>query len=201
MVGCSGKLVALESESGPGRHRHRELGYEIDFPSVVGEPGWSRGSVEGSDLVFEHRDGSTWTLASHCRRTAMPVPLLAAELARAARDGDGVRVDGGPVQQAGLEGWAQRLETRADGMSLTIKTVTLRGARCVYDWVLVAPTRQRFEALEPRFDAWWRSFRPGPGELVASDASDASDASGGPGGPGDGSDGADADLQLQEGGQ
>mgnify|MGYP005843453985 CR=1 FL=1 len=191
VVGCSGKLVALESERGPGRYRHRELGYEIDFPSILGEPGWSRGSVEGSDLVFEHRDGSAWTLASHCRRTATPVSLLAAELARAAPaapEDDGVRVDGGPVQQAGLEGWAQRLETRVDGMSLTIKTVTLRGARCVYDWVLLTPTRPRLEALEPRFDAWWRSFRPGPGELV-----DAGSSGAGRGDP-------DAGLQLREGG-
>jgi predicted RNA binding protein YcfA (HicA-like mRNA interferase family) len=166
VVGCSGKLVALDGESGRGRHRHRELGYEIDFPSVLGQPGWSRENLEGSDLVFQHRDGSTWTLASHCRRTRTPASLLAGELARAARNGTDVRSEGGPVQLAGLEGWAQRLEAKADGMSLAIKTVTLRGTRCVYDWVLLAPTRRRLEELEPRFEAWWRSFRPGPGELV-----------------------------------
>jgi len=167
VFGCSGKLVALDRENGGGRFRHRELGYEIDFPSVLGEPGWSRGSLEGSDLIVVHRDGSTWTLASHCRRTATPVPLLAAALARAARDGDGGRPEGESVQQAGLEGWAQRLETSADGGAWVIKTVTLRGARCVYDWILLAPTRRQLEDLEPRFDGWWRSFRPGAGEIVA----------------------------------
>ena len=192
VVGCGGKLVALDGESGQARYRHRELGYEIDLPSVLGEPGWSRESLEGSDLVFVHRDGSAWTLASTCRRTATPVSLLAAELARAVQAGDGGRAEGGPVQQAGLEGWAQRLETRADGVSLRIETVTLRGARCVYDWVLLAPTRRRLEALEPGFEAWWRSFRPGPGELVDD------------GGTEDGRDDLDEGLQhdegLQEGG-
>jgi len=121
----------------------------------------------------------------------MPVSLLAAELARAAHRGDGARAEGRPVQLAGLEGWAQRLETRADGTSLMIETVTLRGARCIYDWVLLAPTRQRLEQLAPRFEAWWRSFRPGPGERVqASDADDASDADAG---------GDELDAELGEG--
>lgn len=198
LVGCSGKLVALDGESGRARYRHRELGYEIDFPSVLGEPGWSRGSLEGGDLVFEHRDGSAWTLASHCRRTATPASLLAAELARAARDGNGVRPEGGPVQWAGLEGWAQRLETSADGTSLAIKTVTLRGARCVYDWILLAPTRRRLEELEPRFDAWWRSFQPGPDELVRAGKSSDVDERGDEGVDERGEEG--GDLRIGEGG-
>lgn len=166
-AGCAGKAFVVEAveEGDPGRLRHRELGYRIALPALLGQPGWSREDLEQSDLLIRHRDGSAWALASHCRSAGTPVGLLAAELARAARAGGQAR--GEPLQHAGLEGFVQRLEAREDGAMLPIKTVTLRGARCTFDWILVAPTTRRLEELEGAFDAWWQSFEPGPRDRLS----------------------------------
>lgn len=161
-VGCGGKLL-VSGQGEAARFRHRELGYEIAYPGVLGEPGWSTEALDASDLLVRHEDGAAWALSSSCRATATPVELLAAELARAAGGGGRDR-SGRPIRHAGLEGWMQRLETREDGTMLAIKTVTLRGPRCTYDWILVAPTIARLEDLESAFDVWWQSFVPGPGD-------------------------------------
>jgi len=159
--GCAGALLTVGS--GPdARFRHRELGYEVAYPSVLSEPGWSIEKLDDADLLVRHREGSLWALASNCRETAAGLELLAGELARAV----GGRKLGPvqPLEQAGLPGIGQRLEREEDDRRLQIKTVTLRGSRCTYDWVLIAPTPERMELLEPRFDAWLESFEPGPEE-------------------------------------
>jgi hypothetical protein len=161
LAGCVGTfLVFGEGES--ARFRHRELGYEIAYPSVLGRWGWSTLSLDESDFLVRHRDGSSWALASNCRATAASVELLAAELARAT--GGRLRERGHRVWHAGLEGWVQRLTRRDGEPGVEIKTVTLRGPRCTYDWILVAPSAERLEELEEPFDAWWQSFEPGPGD-------------------------------------
>ena len=162
-AGCSGKLLSF-GRGDTARFRHRELGYEIAYPSVLQEPGWSTQRLDESDLLVRHSDGSAWALSSNCRPTAASVELLAGELARAANGRS--RRSGRAVSLAGLEGWTQRLERTEGDQVLEIKTVTLRGPRCTYDWILIAPSRERFAELREPFDAWWRSFSPGPGDRV-----------------------------------
>jgi hypothetical protein len=159
--GCSGKFRFVD-DGHTLRYRHRELGYEIAYPSVLAEPDWSIVEVEQSDLFVRAGDGSAWALASNCRATRAGVETLAAELGRA--------IDGQPlaagqrIRHAGLDGWAQRYARIESRRQIEIETVTLRGPRCTYDWILMTPSAARFEALEPRFEAWWQSFEPGPGE-------------------------------------
>ena len=156
--GCAGAL--LSAGSGPdARFQHRELGYEVAYPSVLSEPGWSIERLDDADLLVRHGEGSLWALASNCRETAASIDLLALELARAV--GGRSLGPGQSIEQAGLPGISQRLERVEDDRPLQIKTVTLRGVRCTYDWILIAPTSERMAELEPRFDAWLESFEPG----------------------------------------
>ena len=159
LMGCAGVRLPAGSEREP-RFRHRELGYEIAYPEVLDDPGWETGRLDEADLLVRHPDGTLWALASTCRATRAPLWVLAAELARAT--GGTPRGESRRVLQGGLDGISQRLEREEDGQRLQIKTVTLRGARCTYDWVLIAPGEKRLAALEPGFDRWWQSFEPGP---------------------------------------
>jgi hypothetical protein len=162
LLGCGGKLLVF-GQGDSTRFRHRELGYEIAYPSVLDQPGWSMRNLDESDLLVVHRDGSSWAMASNCRETAASLELLAGELARAA-DGGEVQTRGTPIEHAGLQGWIQRIRRPEGDGWVEIKTVTLRGKRCTYDWIFVAPSAERLDALEGAFDQWWRSFQPGPGE-------------------------------------
>lgn len=158
---CSG--VFLRSGSGAEtRYRHRELGYEIAYPSVVSEPGWQMERLDQADLAFRHPEGSIWALASNCRTTRAAIGLLASELARAT--GGTALGTATALEYRGLEGLVQRLERVEGSRRLQIKTLTLRGKRCTYDWILIAPSEARFGALEKPFDDWWMSFEPGPDE-------------------------------------
>jgi len=163
---CAGKLRFFGSGS-EARFRHRELGYEVAYPSVLDRPGWSMGSLAESDLLVHHVDGSAWALASNCRATKAPLPVLAAELARAT--GGRTKVEGVAIEHAGLPGISQHLVRVEADRLLQLKTVTLRGAHCTYDWILIAPSEARLKELEPLFDAWWQSFEPGPGERETGD--------------------------------
>lgn len=170
---CSSTLRTLGSGE-QARYRHRELGYEIRVPGVLAEAGrsrvasesgWERASSDEADLLLRHRDGSAWALVSNCRGTRAGLPVLAAELSRAAGGGrQGPRV---PVQLGAFEGLSQRLSAGPEARRLQIKTVTLRGALCTYDWILIAPSLRRYAELEAPFDAWWQSFVPGPNERPA----------------------------------
>jgi hypothetical protein len=159
VFGCTGKFHYFGSGA-DAMFRHRELGYEIAYPSVLSQPGWQTESLDESDLIVRHADGSAWAIASTCRETLAGMRVLAAELARAI---GGVAIEPGEgLHHAGLEGWQQRFERREGERRLRIKTVTLRGPQCTYDFVFVAPSPERQAELEPHFDAWWQSFRPGP---------------------------------------
>ena len=95
------------------------------------------------------------------------VRFLAAELARAT--GGRTKVEGVAIEHAGLPGISQHLVRVEADRLLQLKTVTLRGAHCTYDWILIAPSEARLKELEPLFDAWWQSFEPGPGERETGD--------------------------------
>jgi hypothetical protein len=158
LSGCASKFHLFGSGA-DAMFRHRELGYEIAYPSVLTQPGWQTASLDESDLIVRHTDGSAWAIASTCRETLASVRVLAAELARAI-GGEAVE-PGEPLTHARLAGWRQRFERREGKQRLEIETVTLRGPHCTYDFVFVAPSRERQAQLEPAFDDWWKSFRPG----------------------------------------
>jgi len=160
--GCAAKLSTFRID-GHDRFHHRELGYEVDRPSVLDLPDWRRVEQDGLDLVVRAADGSAFALATSCRKTRANPRQLARQLMRttgATRVGEGET-----LEQAGLPGYGQDLERVERGAWVRLRTVTLRGARCTYDWMLVAPDADRLAALRPAFDAWWRSFVPAAAEL------------------------------------
>ncbi len=161
LPGCAAKLERTTVD-GQGRFRHRVLDYSIDRPTVLALPGWKIVQFEESDFAVRHTDGSSFALASNCRATKASPRQLASQMMRASRAkpvGPGEE-----LEQAGLPGFAQDLERVEGGAWIRIRTLTLRGARCTYDWILLAPDAERLAALRPAFDAWWQSFVPAPVE-------------------------------------
>lgn len=156
-IGCASRLETTKAD-GQTRFVHRTLGYAIDPPGVLAAPGWKRVRIDETDLALRHRDGSTFALVSSCRPTRATPAQLAFHVRHAS---GGKRIgEGTDFEHRGLPGHAQTLE-RVDGaVWLRIRTVTLRGAECSYDWFLLAPDPARFDALRPAFDAWWQSFEP-----------------------------------------
>jgi len=167
LAGCSTKLLA-SGQGEEARFQHRELGYTIAYPSVLNRPDWETRRIDESDLLVRHPDSSAWALSSQCRATLARPRLLAGELARAT--GGSLVEPGHAIRHANLDGWSQRLVRREGERVLEIKTVTLRGTRCTYDWILLAPSPARFAELEPAFDRWWQSFEPGPTDRPGEDA-------------------------------
>jgi len=129
---------------------------------VLASPGWRQVDIEESDFAVRDLDGSSFALASSCRATKATPRQLAEQLRRASRAKPVGQ--GETLEHAGLAGFAQELERVEGGAWVRIRTVTLRGARCTYDWILLAPDAQRLATLRPVFDAWWQSFVPGPDE-------------------------------------
>lgn len=169
--------------SGAPMFEHTRLGYRVADPSAPGasfgtvasgspggsgpasggSEGWHRISVEDADLAFQRGRGSrqvTMVIASRCGVAAAPLPVLARHLLI----GIGRRewIDSGPAVVAGGEAWIQWVETRGEGPSVRIKTVTTRLDGCLVDWVLAGTGG--FERALPDFDRWWASFeRPARG--------------------------------------
>jgi hypothetical protein len=164
LTGCASRLASTTS-NGRERFEHRTLHYTVDRPSVLAEPGWKRVRIEESDFAVRHRDGSAFALASSCRPTRATAAQLAFHVLHATRS---KRIGAGEeIEHRGLPGFVQTLERVEDGAWLRIRTVTLRGAECSYDWFLLAPDEARLEALRPAFDAWWQSFEPAPRERAS----------------------------------
>lgn len=161
LPGCAAKLESAAGDA-QGRFRHRDLGYTIDRPAVLTLPGWKRVELEESDFAVRNPDGSSLALASSCRATKASPRQLAEQMMRASRAKP--VAPGAEIEHAGLPGFAQELERVEGNAWIRIRTVTLRGARCTYDWILLAPDAERLAALRPGFDAWWQSFVPAPAE-------------------------------------
>jgi hypothetical protein len=64
-----------------------------------------------------------------------------------------------PVEVAGQPGLASRFVARLDGQPVAVRAVTLRGDRCAWDLVLVAPP-EGLERAEPDFEGFVQSFVP-----------------------------------------
>lgn len=169
LAGCAGRLATTRSGDRE-RFEHRTLHYTIDRPSLLDEPGWRRVRIDESDFALRHADGSAFALASSCRPTRASAAQLAFHLLHA---NQAKRIGAGEsLEHRGLPGFAQTLERVEGDRWIRIRTVTLRGAQCSYDWFLIAPDEVRLEALRPAFEAWWQSFEP-PARERAPEAAEA----------------------------
>ncbi len=168
LAGCAQSVlraVAADERGGAERLGHPALGYRIDRPDVLDEPGWQIQSLDSADLYLAHESGASFALTSECRSTAASPAQLARQLARAA-DGGVDGVSGRRLVHHGLPGFRQRLTRREDGRRVRVETVTLRGVRCTYDLIAISPEGPAQAELADRFDRWWRSFVPATRELA-----------------------------------
>ena len=153
-LACTGPL--RETPEGFLHERH---GYRVGAPPAA-DASWKRVRVDGSVLAYRREVVSQppvrMTLSSRCR-----VPLAEPELlARHLRIGVAEHVvrQSEAVEASPLSGWQQVFDVTQDGAVVRVKTVTLVGDTCAYDWVLTARDGAGFEEAEPTFDAWWRSL-------------------------------------------
>lgn len=162
VIGCASRLESTRTD-GHARFVHKTLRYTIDRPPVLDTPDWKRVRAPETDLGVRHRDGSTFALVSSCRPTRATPAQLAFHVLHAS---GGKRVgEETALEHRGLAGYAQTLERVEGDLWMRIRTVTLQGAECSYDFFLLAPDAARFEALLPTFDHWWQSFEPAAREL------------------------------------
>lgn len=146
LAGCGG--VRLED----GSYVVSRKGYRVGAPA-----GWTQIESE-ADLALRRADLSAGLMAhATCegKPPVRPLPVLVRHLRFGLRD---VReLVESPVSLGGLPGTAQRFRATLDGVPVTVRAVTLRGAGCVYDLVGVAPP-DGSPALAPAFERFSAGF-------------------------------------------
>ena len=155
---CAGDIVRYE-HAGRERIWLRERGYSIDRPQRARGADWRERALGDADLAFEGPDGAALSLQSSCRKRRASPQMLARHLTLGSSGAS--LLGSGPVELRGDSGWAQTFETREHDVLVRVKTVSLVGGGCVFDWVLVTPDPSTFAELEAILDAWWQSFRRG----------------------------------------
>ena len=146
--------AALLSPSG-GRWVHPKLGYSIEAPSVSPEE-WTASEVDGADLSFQKRDGSSLTMMSDCERGAAHPALLARQLLIGTRQRE--LLVSHPIAHRGDPGWRLVFRTTEADRDLTVNSVTVVSGACTFDWLWIAvgiPSEATW------FDRWWASFERG----------------------------------------
>ncbi len=147
VLGCASSPVAIEA----GRLVQLRHGFSVAIPE---RPPWEPISVDAADAAFRTEGSARMSLQSRCGRPVAAPQIMARHLViglpeRRLRQS-------GPVSVGDWPGWFQIFDTLHGGAAVRVKTVTLVAGRCTFDWILSA--REGFEAAEPSFDAWWRSF-------------------------------------------
>jgi hypothetical protein len=145
-----------------GRYVAASSRFSIASPAGEGER-WSRAHVDGAVLSFRGRSGgpaagAALSLLERCGAPVAEPRLLARELliGLEQREEEG----GAAVVVAGAPAWRQAVRATADGRRVELRSVTRVAGDCTTDFVLVAPHVDA--GMEADFDAWWRSYRPGP---------------------------------------
>jgi len=148
-VGC--QSVPFPAASG-GRWVHPQLGYSVAAPSVSPLV-WEARVMDGADMGYRHRDGSSLALMSDCARGSAPPALRARQLLIGT--GERELIASHPVDLGSDSGWKLGFRTLDRGSEVTVRAVTLISDSCTFDWLWVAAGRP----VEPVwFDEWWESF-------------------------------------------
>ena len=147
LTGCGGVRLQDGSYVVPGK------GYRVGAPE-----GWRRIESE-ADLALGRADRPAGLMAhATCegKPPARPLPVLVRHLRFGLRDVQDLAE--APVTLGGLPDTAHRFRATLDGVPVAVRAVTLRGAGCVYDLVVVAPPG-RLEAVAADFERFAQSFR------------------------------------------
>jgi hypothetical protein len=129
-------------------------GYRVNLPAT----GWSIKAGGAAELELERRDPAGGMLAdATCDPTtsSRPLSVLTRHLTfglkdRVVEDGGDLSLDGRPARRAIVHG-------NMDGTPVGVEAVVIKGERCVYDFLYVAPEAS-FEAGRRDFQAFVESF-------------------------------------------
>lgn len=158
--GCASPLLAED-----GGFRDTKYGFWVAAPPPLAPP-WERADVEGAVLSYR-RPGPTWmSLQVRCKTPLASPRILARHLLFGLPE---YTIREAFAAEGDLPGWVQVFDTRTDdGRVVRVKTVTLVGRGCVFDWILTAHGGQGFAQSAASFDAWWPTLRldeEGAGEV------------------------------------
>jgi hypothetical protein len=132
-------------------------GYQVNLP----QQGWRVKPGGGAELELQRQDPAGGMLAdATCddKTAGRPLTVLTRHLTFGLKDR--VLEDGGPLTLAGHP--AQRAVVRGslDGAQVGVEAVVIKGERCVYDFLYVAPAAA-FETGRGDFQAFVESFSRG----------------------------------------
>jgi hypothetical protein len=146
LKGCAGVRVQN------GSYVVSEKGYRVAAPE-----GWTRIESE-ADVALRRVDRPTGLMAhATCegKPPTRPLPVLVRHLRFGLRDVRDLTEE--PVTLGGLAGTAHRFQATLDGVPVSVRALTLRGAGCVYDLVGVAPPEEA-QALAADFERFSAGF-------------------------------------------
>ena len=152
-----------------GFHQDTEIGYRVAMPDGKGS-GWKWIGVDGAVLSFEQsapepgQRPAIMVFLLECGRGAENLSIVGRQLLIGIRD-RALR-QAAPIALRGSPGWMQVFDTLQQGVTVRVKTISVRSEGCTFDWALVAPGP--FRAVEDQFDAWWSSFERLPDESTHS---------------------------------
>jgi len=151
LLACAGPLRRTPD----GRFHHDRHHYTIAAPPTVSGVTWKRVDVDGADLAFRGSDTSLLTVMSECRPVGEArASLLARQLLIGIDERQ--RVESHPVALHGDPGWMQVFRTLDGRREVEVRSVTIRGGRCVFDMLWVGPPGA---PGADAFDGWWSSFQ------------------------------------------
>jgi hypothetical protein len=130
-------------------------GYQVSLP----RQGWRVQSGGAAELELQRQDPAGGMLAdATCddKTAGRPLTVLSRHLTfglteRVVEDGGTFTLAGRPAQRAVVRG-------RIDGAQVGVEAVVIKGARCVYDFLYVAPAAA-FETGRGDFRAFFESFK------------------------------------------
>jgi hypothetical protein len=137
---------------------HSRKGYAVNLPGRE----WEVASGTAADLELRRAAPAGGMLAdATCegRAPGRPTPLLVRQLTFGLKDRTDVRNE--TVVVKGHPGARTTLRGTLDGQEVAVDAVSLKGDRCVYDFLYVAPVAQ-FEAGRPEFRAFVESLAVSP---------------------------------------
>lgn len=138
---------------------HSNKGYAVSLPGRE----WQVASATAADLELHRAAPTAGMLAdATCegRVPSQPAPLLVRHLTFGVKNRKDVRTE--EVVVKGLPGARTTLRGTLDGGEVAVDAVSLKGDRCVYDFLYVAPVDQ-FEAGRSAFQAFVESLAVDPG--------------------------------------
>ena len=159
-IAAPGTLASAVSSATSDRPASIGSGAETGISAPASTSDWKRVHVEGSVLAYRRSTLDAppvrMSLSSRCKGPLAEPELLARHL----RIGipEHVLRQSEAVDAGTLVGWQQVFDATQGGAVVRVKTVTLVGEPCAFDWVLTAKNGEGFEEAEPVFDAWWRSL-------------------------------------------